>query len=386
LLVTELPQPDELLSSWVYRLAWRNGIKTHTLTKRFWQHPGVPWGGDGDLRVGVDDLERLATLARQPLEAVWRSSLQSYEGILFDDGVRAPAGIAYLGGRGKQRTRFGLAICPECLAEDEVPYFRRHWRVSCVVSCQVHQRLLLDACPGCDRGITLTSTDQGSSRLGDRQDGTACRHCRFDWRTASRDRNQVSLEADFWTLQSHLNNSLSDTWTTSPAGDPVMTMALFRGVRYVLRALAGGGQNMRLANAVAPQLGMLPLPVRSFDEKHDFDGYRLCDRAYLLRQAAWVLKDWPERFVWAAKSTRTRPSYLDTYRGDVPLWLERGLDQCRSREHYPMSSEEWRSAAEYLRRRGLEGNDFQVRKLSGRHPTPSNHRLDPAFLPGWPIE
>jgi len=257
--VTEPPLPGELLSSWVFRLAWRNGIKAHTLTKRFWHHPGVPWGGDGDLRVGAEDLQRLAALARQPYVAVWETSLRSFEGSLFDGGVCNPAGILSLGGRGKNRTAHGLSICPQCLEEDSVPYFRRQWRVSYLVTCVKHQRLLLDTCPGCGGCIVQVSRDEGSIRLNEDHRATHCLRCGYDWQRAGKRLAERPLEDGFWVLQAQFESALSCAWTLDPTGRPVMSMSLFKGLRYLLRALIGRNRMLNLAAVVAPQLGLLPL-------------------------------------------------------------------------------------------------------------------------------
>ncbi|NVM89648.1 Zn ribbon nucleic-acid-binding protein [Variovorax sp. SG517] len=40
-------------------------------------------------------------------------------------------------------------VCPDCLAQDHVPYWRQSWRLATTVMCDVHRRNLVDRCPRC---------------------------------------------------------------------------------------------------------------------------------------------------------------------------------------------------------------------------------------------
>jgi hypothetical protein len=46
-----------------------------------------------------------------------------------------------------------LQFCPDCLAGDDAPYFRRRWRSATRISCWEHGCGLRDRCPGCGNGI-----------------------------------------------------------------------------------------------------------------------------------------------------------------------------------------------------------------------------------------
>lgn len=47
----------------------------------------------------------------------------------------------------------GLNYCPRCFLSDEVPYFRKSWRLSWVTSCTKHKRRLINKCQVCHNPI-----------------------------------------------------------------------------------------------------------------------------------------------------------------------------------------------------------------------------------------
>ncbi len=54
-------------------------------------------------------------------------------------------GISFSPNDRKRHTRF----CPQCLAEDEVPYIRNHWLLPSALVCERHQAVLSDRCSAC---------------------------------------------------------------------------------------------------------------------------------------------------------------------------------------------------------------------------------------------
>jgi Zn ribbon nucleic-acid-binding protein len=41
-------------------------------------------------------------------------------------------------------------VCPDCLAQDDVPYWRRSWRLGTTTICDVHRRSMVERCPRCE--------------------------------------------------------------------------------------------------------------------------------------------------------------------------------------------------------------------------------------------
>lgn len=139
------PARDELLSSWLHRLAHAHGLSPRHFGER---HLGVgsgAWSARLDLdlpefllnllhcQTGVSrDLIARLTLGAEP----WRPLLLP---LRWSEATR--------------RRATWLQYCPLCLAVDETPYFRRCWRRASLMTCRRHGRALLDRCPSCGQGL-----------------------------------------------------------------------------------------------------------------------------------------------------------------------------------------------------------------------------------------
>jgi hypothetical protein len=142
------PLRDELLSSWLHRLARAHGLSP----RHFGEYLGVgagAWSARLDLalpefvlnllhhQTGVDR-DRIAAMTIGAKE--WRSLLLP---------LRHSLGSTHA----DQRQATWQQFCPACLAEDEAPYFRQGWRRASVMACRRHGQGLLDRCPACRQGL-----------------------------------------------------------------------------------------------------------------------------------------------------------------------------------------------------------------------------------------
>ena len=144
------PYKDELLSSWLARVALHSGCDPLTLTGAIWPK----W------RVWTIDVDRGLTELRAMRAAVWFGcEPEMVHAATLLDLVDRLSGISErgrpvvpwiiaLGNRNRQRYA-GLPCCPQCLASDSEPFFRRVWRLAFVVACEVHGTRLIDRCPSC---------------------------------------------------------------------------------------------------------------------------------------------------------------------------------------------------------------------------------------------
>ena len=132
------PRPDEMLTSWITRLAHGLGLRPVNLLEIAW-----PDGCDFDTLDWAAEPELLALLAGrtdQPVEVVAAMQLN-----LGDDASE------FLH---QNSTGAALQFCPACLSET-VPYFRRSWRLAFWRVCGVHRLVLLDACSQCGSAVRL---------------------------------------------------------------------------------------------------------------------------------------------------------------------------------------------------------------------------------------
>ncbi|NKX68265.1 TniQ family protein (plasmid) [Labrenzia sp. 5N] len=165
------PQSEELLSSWLHRLAIANGVAPRDFARVLGPGSGPGsglWTASLDLRLPAPVAACLLThtgVSRQKLVAMslkrsaWRPLLLP------------------LRSRGRRGRSTWLQYCPCCLAEDAQPYFRRRWRLATWISCPDHGCGLRDRCRSCGSGIAASDQpDLAPQHL--------CVRCGFDLRRA----------------------------------------------------------------------------------------------------------------------------------------------------------------------------------------------------------
>ena len=165
--VAVAPEPDELLSSWLHRLALAHGLPPRVFAMALGLGGGA-WSGRLDLAPPAALLEHLALRT-------------GFAALSFRDfGARALLPLrTKVSPRRKDRWRATwLQACPCCLAEDQNPYFRRAWRLATTIFCSRHARRLIDRCPACEQA--LSPFDQAA--LAPQH---FCAQCGFDLRRAA---------------------------------------------------------------------------------------------------------------------------------------------------------------------------------------------------------
>jgi len=178
LLVCPEPGEDEVLSSWLTRLALRNRMRLPRLLAVL-GHPEVI-RYDLDFTTPDEVLRELAIATRQPVERVLATSLRELMGTSFRDvPIVSPRSFLVYQGRGNGGPRRrGHPVCLSCLAQ--TGQVRRRWRLITTVICPVHQELLVDGCPYCGEPINLVRTQKQRAtlwQLPSQDPPSRCRDC-----------------------------------------------------------------------------------------------------------------------------------------------------------------------------------------------------------------
>ena len=140
------PAHDELLSSWLHRLAFAHGLSPRHFGECLGFGAGV-WSARLDLALPAflsNLLQHQTGLSRDRIVAMTIGS-ETWRPLLLPPRWR---------GDNRQNATW-LQFCPLCLGEDETPYFRRSWRRASAMTCRRHGRALLDRCPSCGEGLAL---------------------------------------------------------------------------------------------------------------------------------------------------------------------------------------------------------------------------------------
>lgn len=150
------PYPDELLSAFLVRSAHAHGMTPHRFCRMYLPRAISIWTRDIDCtarrpllqevaRLGGFDLDRAYEMILQTPPAVSAGASTAEREACFSQWVNA-VGIYH-----RNRTRFGLQYCPQCLADR--PTFVRSWRFSFVTVCPMHHCSLLDRCSSCGSSV-----------------------------------------------------------------------------------------------------------------------------------------------------------------------------------------------------------------------------------------
>ncbi|WP_287878567.1 TniQ family protein [Aquitalea sp.] len=360
------PYPDELLSSWLVRMAWMNAEKLHTFKRRFWKFPGSPWGRNIDLIFPSGVLHALSQLTGRPGEEIEAHRLTAFTGILFEKpGTGGIAhGLLSSLSRGRQVKGYALQFCPACLREQTSPYFRLTWRISYVTVCPIHNCVLHESCPDCRRPIVIHLADAGQLLLPVRAPTSFCSYCGADWRQ-SRPATTL-LDDDLLSWLKDLAIGVSNKWVLHNQ-QPIWALSYYSGLNFLLAHLLADRPNKRLHQIVASTMGLLDLPPNSKSPQYTFSTLRLADRIYILRLLHWLLQEWPDRLIWALRTAKLHYSYLKNYGGRlIPFWIDQHLYLLKDHKHMPISQQEKASVRAYLEKRHWPANPNQVNRWLGR--------------------
>ena len=153
------PLPDELLSSWLSRVAFEHNRKLSIFLTLF-----VRGEGSAISRTDIDFLhdekllEQLANKSTLSKKEIYKMSLRSEEGYLFTLNENSLYPSFQIRKLTDKRTHHGLMFCPKCLKEDEIPYFRKKWRYNFYNVCPKHKIFLTDRCWRCYEKVNFSKS------------------------------------------------------------------------------------------------------------------------------------------------------------------------------------------------------------------------------------
>lgn len=196
-LIIPKPQKDELLSSWLTRVAFAHKRPLTTFLSLFVNYDGSSISRiDLDFRYLERLFQRLSDKSSLSIKEIKEMSLRSEEGYLYsceENCLYPPKIIRKLIDK---RTNYGLMFCPKCLAEDKAPYWRKEWRYQFYTACPKHKVFLTDRCWKCYEPIKFNKMIPSDKIV-------YCSKCYKDLRTTivTTQVQEYGLRAINWFLQ-----------------------------------------------------------------------------------------------------------------------------------------------------------------------------------------
>lgn len=311
------PLPDEILSSWIVRVAEANGIKLQALCWMLFGNERSPWNRDIDRSAPKWLLKAICEHTGTSYWDAYHTTLTAYRAILYPGRQRSGQlrWILPIRTHGMARQGYGQQFCPQCLAEDEVPYFRKCWRVALFTFCPMHMAMLYDSCPSCGAPVAFHRRDFGIE-LTEAGAICCCQACGLDFREA------VRIVADFPNdeIRELFREMLG--FVGSPGGKMERFELGFFAVLHQFCRIMGSRQNAgRLRKFVAAHLHVEIAEIEL--GRIAFEHRRVTDRHHLLLCALWLMAFPVERIreAWEAKAVRYNVMLKDAE--GMPMWFRR---------------------------------------------------------------
>jgi hypothetical protein len=303
------PQLDELLSSWLIRLA--NAYRMEF--SEFLDLLGL------QLFIQTSNLDRVAPQAlitsvaeltgteHASIDAMLlHRRLKVLNSANVDINSRAwpwsiPIGVSRLFGRIN-----GFQICPLCLLEASAPHFTWQSCVSLYCSCTKHGVMLIDRCPNC--GSSIHASAQGLLGIRRASAGNLliqleiCSTCCNDLRFA----RVIPAPANLIVVQSQVDNLIRSSLTEEAA-----SAERFVTLRHLVSLLYGENLGLEsFRSVVAQHCGIdrvdIRIPYESDQHILPYEESDVATRANVLSAAIWLTEDWPNRFVSCSREAEVR--------------------------------------------------------------------------------
>lgn len=321
------PFPDELLSSWLVRLAHSNHFKVHTFCRLFIGEKREIWNRDIDVNAPAWLIEAICKVTSLKKELVEQTTLKSFEGLLIDriyPNTVTPW-ILPLGVFHRNRTLQGLQYCPICLKLDDYPYYRKQWRLSFYTVCEFHNTLMQDQCIYCHSPIVFHRNDIGFKKEYFLNSMVLCHFC-------GQDLSRIPIQkVQYPSLQiSQVFEAFLPIyrlgWTDYPLPQIMYAPLFLNGLRIIISLLTSIKEKAKLPLLkIEEDMGIrnkkdcLPMSItferRCIDERHR-----------LLNVALWLLMDWPFRFQKYYKNSKITKSIILKDTQNPPFFLLKTLN------------------------------------------------------------
>lgn len=310
------PLPDELLSSWLVRLAHSHGLKVQTFCNLLFGSRLQVWNRDIDRLAPEWLIRELSDHTGATIEQVMATTLQSYQGVVYHRH-RASGTLAWIQSlklHHRKFAGFGLQFCPRCLATDHEPYFRKSWRVAFNTICTIHNCMLHDRCPDCGQGVAFHRNDMRHAQYVTTISLKECHCCGFDLSKSPSIRVNYASK-DTGRFLGSLSQKLLDGDLGQPEIDNLLVMHHFAKLIFT--------RNFTV-QLYSHLCGVMRIAGIALGTKVDIEGASIETRHHALQVIAYLMLDLEPRLRRAIVANSVRYNHLKKDFDDMPEWY-RGL-------------------------------------------------------------
>lgn len=350
--------PDELLSSWLVRIANVYQIKLHTLCHAIWPYKQI-WTRNIDNSVDDEIINTLSDYTATPYNRIYNMTLKSFQGNIFEKHIQNgnTKWVLPLGRYHRINKMPGQQFCQLCLKEDIIPYYRRSWRLGFITSCSKHKTILQNTCSQCGSPINFHRIPTESDSL------IVCSECKSKFIESTYVSSKASSKLS--QFQRIIQTTMENGWIDIPGTGPVYSHLFFDVLHQILKILSTGKIANTIRSIVCSEAN-LPFFEVDFDSKlRMIERLDTLTRANLLTLAAWLVADWPDRFVWIFKNNKVYQSPLLKDFNNAPFWYWYVVHYKLNGATYSPTDLEIIAAKQFLRSSGRPFTKTELAKVLG---------------------
>jgi len=334
--------PDEIFSSWFFRLAKGNSCDPYTFAHHL-INKGSLFGQDCDLQLPDRWILTLQKKLNISDDIIRSSLLTSLIGNYVEDvSINGHDREILSGGtRGLFRRHNAQQFCPLCLQVDDQPYYRKQWRLTAMTICTKHLIVLSDQCRHCGASINchrLTWFHRNSA-------------CCFRCGKSLYNQLEITLDAKFpiVNFQKNLEEAMQTGWYVLSNGEIIRTPLLLEGLRFLSRPWFSKKKSESLHQAFRDFTGLpfstfqpnlfWPVRINRLNVKSRFNLY------FVL---AWLMEDWPRNLIGFCKHYGITLTAFYKTDAKPPYWIHKVFNSFLNKKVYWTTIDEINSAARYL--------------------------------------
>ncbi|MFZ6731212.1 TniQ family protein [Undibacterium sp. Ji42W] len=339
-----MPLEDELISSWMIRIAQANRSKIHTFyASQFGRHREI-WTRDIDHLAPIwliDELSEHTGCSREIIRGMTLRSLESKAFQNFNESGETnfilPLSIFH-----RTRRGYGQQFCPLCLSTDPVSYLRRSWRLAFNTICSKHKILLRDRCDSCLQPLVPHRADMHHrSSYPEKDSMRRCAFCHKKFGEFSR-----LAEADELRMQQKFDLVCSSGYSQIDCDTTVYSHLYFEGIRVLMLG------ESKLSKSIITKMKIEHASVE--------------ERLTRLSKVFKLLDDWPENFLKFCCDKKAPYSAFCQNSHEIPYWLNSVLRRNVFQGYAPVSDSELIAIADVVDRSGCKSPLAEARRISGR--------------------
>ena len=340
------PKQDELLSSWLCRIAEENQMQTSAFCSAVFL-------GERFTFREIDrtfDFEMMANLSLGTgisIDRIWEASLLSDSGYVFDFRPAGTTEWIFPTASADGESGNGLTYCPLCLEDD--PYYRRSWRFAFNPACAKHRVFLMRDCPSCRKPYNyyygITEIPAGAPLI------VTCRWCGADLRNAVPNPADSRLIDGALRVQEFLNDGIAQDSFSIPDFRHVHARPYLTVYRACMVSLADEAKAKWVLVNHAENLPVdIDLSALRKGVASNMLEYRPMEGiATLMCLGDILMQEWPHRFLQYAKKNRITPTEFFVSTDIVPYWVTQSAKAFFPTRPSPPCRQERQNAQKLLR-------------------------------------